>query len=204
MIIIGIAGGTGSGKSTVVKNLIDFLPSDSVALIPQDNYYRDMGHLGLEARNQLNFDHPDAIEFELLIAHIRRIRHNEPIHIPNYSFATHSRLGDTISLEPKKVVIVEGIMVLVNPELRDLLDLRIFVDTDADDRLGRRLKRDITERGRTVEEVLWRYHTMVKPMHLQFIEPSKRYADIIIPQGGDNHVAIDLLKDYILKRWLNL
>jgi uridine kinase len=204
MIIIGIAGGTGSGKSTVVRNLIDFLPPDSVAIIPQDNYYRDMGHLSLEERNQLNFDHPDSIEFELLVEHVKQIKQNKEIDIPTYSFSTHSRLEETITLHSRKVVIVEGIMVLVNEYLRDQLDLKIFVDTDADDRLGRRLKRDISERGRTVEEVLWRYHSMVKPMHLQFIEPSKRYADIIIPQGGDNKVAIDVLKDYLLKRWLNL
>jgi len=199
MLVIGIAGGTGSGKTTVVKKIVDCLPPGEVVVIPQDSYYKDSGHLPLEQRQEINFDHPSAVEFELLISDVRKLKQGAPINQPIYSYLNCTRETETIYIEPKHVVIVEGILIFTNPELRDLMDIKVFVDADADDRLSRVVRRDIVERGRSVNKVLERYDKTVKPMHLQFIEPSKRYADIIVPQGGNNDVAISLLTSIIEK-----
>lgn len=199
MLVIGIAGGTGSGKTTVVKKIVDCLPPGEVVVIPQDSYYKDSGHLPLEQRQEINFDHPSAVEFELLISDVMKLKQGAPINQPIYSYLNCTRETETIYIEPKHVVIVEGILIFTNPELRDLMDIKVFVDADADDRLSRVVRRDIVERGRSVNKVLERYDKTVKPMHLQFIEPSKRYADIIVPQGGNNDVAISLLTSIIEK-----
>ena len=197
--IIGIAGGTGSGKTTVVRKVIESLPKGEVAIIPQDSYYKDNGHLPLEDRQEINFDHPRSLEFKLLIEHIKRLKEDKPIEQPIYSYLTCTRSKETITVEPKKVIIVEGILILQNAQLRNLMDIKVFVDADNDDRLMRVIQRDLIERGRSVNKVLERYEKTVKPMHLQFIEPTKRYADVIIPQGGDNKVGIDLLSSIIEK-----
>lgn len=197
MLIIGIAGGSGSGKSTVVKQIIKKLPKDSVTVIPQDSYYKDNGHLSAEERARINFDHPSSIEFNLLLKHLDELREGNQIGMPIYSYLTCARASETIPVHPREVIIVEGILILSNPRLRQKLDIKIFVDADADDRLMRIIRRDIEERGRSFGQVLDHYETYVKPMHLQFIEPSKRYADIIVPQGGANHVAIDILTSRI-------
>ena len=197
MLIIGIAGGTGSGKTTVVRKITERLPACEVAILPQDSYYRDSSHLPLEERLEINFDHPASIEFELLTKHLKELRKGHPIQQPIYSYLTCTRSEETVPVNPCKVIIVEGILILSNPELRKLMDLKIFVDADADDRLIRVINRDIVERGRSVNKVMERYECTVKPMHLQFIEPTKRFADIIVPQGGNNHIAIDILTKYI-------
>lgn len=197
MLIIGIAGGSGSGKSTVVKKIIDLLPRDSVTIIPQDAYYIDCGHLTPEEKKQINFDHPSSIEFDLLIGHLDQLKQNREIPMPIYSYVTCTRSKETIQVAPAKVMIVEGILILTNAELRNRLDIKIFVDAESDDRLIRIIRRDVVERGRSYKDVLRHYETFVKPMHLQFIEPSKRYADIIVPQGGKNKVAIDILSSKI-------
>ncbi|MDE5420718.1 uridine kinase [Ancylomarina sp. DW003] len=199
MLIIGIAGGTGSGKTTVVRKIIERLPKGEVAVLPQDSYYRDSSHLPLEKRQEINFDHPNSIEFELLREHLQQLKSGLAIDQPIYSYLTCTRSDETISVQPTEVVIIEGILALTQPELRDLMDIKVFVDCDADDRLNRVIKRDIVERGRSVDKVLARYEETLKPMHLQFIEPTKRYADIIVPQGGNNHVAIDILTQFIQK-----
>jgi uridine kinase len=193
MLIIGIAGGSGSGKSTVVKKIINRLPKKSVSVIYQDAYYKDNGHLTPEERAKINFDHPSAIEFNLLVKHLDMLREGKTIPMPIYSYLTCARAKETIPVEPKEVVIVEGILIMSNPRMRDRMDIKIFVDADPDDRLMRIIKRDIEERGRSFIEVLEHYEKYVKPMHLQFIEPSKRYAEMILPQGGENHVAIDMI-----------
>jgi uridine kinase len=197
MLIIGIAGGTGSGKTTVVRKIIERLPIGEVVILPQDSYYRDSSHLPLEKRLEINFDHPDSIEFELLVKHLKELKKGKTIEQPIYSYLTCTRAKETIPIKPCHVIIVEGILVLTNPELRKMMDLKVFVDADADDRLIRVINRDIIERGRSVNKVMERYESTVKPMHLQFIEPSKRFADLIIPQGGNNHIAIDILSKYI-------
>ncbi len=199
MLVIGIAGGTGSGKTTVVRKIMEQLPCDEIAILPQDSYYRDNVHLPLEERQKINFDHPDSIEFDLLVNHLQLLKKGKAIEQPVYSYLTCTRMEETIRVEPRKVVIVEGILILGHAGLRRLMDLKVFVDAEPDDRLMRVIQRDIAERGRTVEKVLNRYEETVKPMHLQFIEPTKRYADLIVPQGGNNHVAIDLLTQYILR-----
>jgi len=199
MLVVGIAGGTGSGKTTVVKKVIERLPSSEVALLSQDSYYRDNGHLPIDERLEINFDHPRSLEFELLIEHLKKLKSGECIEEPIYSYLTCTRAKETITIEPKKVIIVEGILILTHPELRELLDVKVFVYADADDRLIRVIKRDIIERGRSVDKVLDRYHKTVKPMHLQFIEPSQSFADLIIPQGGHNLVAIEVLTSIIEK-----
>jgi len=199
MLIIGIAGGTGSGKTTVVRKIIERLPKGEVAVLPQDSYYRDSSHLPLEKRQEINFDHPNSIEFELLQEHLKQLKNGLAIDQPIYSYLTCTRSEETIPVQPTEVVIIEGILALTQPELRDLMDIKVFVDCDADDRLNRVIKRDIVERGRSVDKVLARYEDVLKPMHLQFIEPTKRYADIIVPQGGNNHVAIDILTQFIQK-----
>jgi uridine kinase len=194
MLIIGIAGGTGSGKTTVVKEITKHIVETDVVVIPQDSYYKDNSHLPLEQRLELNFDHPESVDFELLVDHLNKLREGKTIEQPIYSYLTCSRSKtETTHTKPAHIIIVEGILVFTCPELRDCLDIKVFVDADADDRLGRVIKRDNIERGRTVEKVLERYDKTVKPMHLQFIEPTKRYADIIVPQGGHNQVAIDIL-----------
>lgn len=198
MLIIGIAGGTGSGKSTVVKKILESVPQNDVAILPQDSYYRDSSDKPLEERLEMNFDHPDSIEWSLLVHHLKELKSGKSIEQPIYSYLTCTRADETIPVKPCKVVIVEGILVLSSPELRKMLDLKVFVDADADDRLIRVINRDIIERGRSVNKVMERYEKTVKPMHLQFIEPSKRFADIIVPQGGNNHIAIDILTRFIL------
>jgi uridine kinase len=197
MLIVGIAGGTGSGKTTVVKKIIEKLPEGEVVIMPQDSYYKDNSHLPIEQRQEINFDHPGSIEFSLLINHLKKLKNGETINMPIYSYLTCIRAEETVKLQPKHVVIVEGIMILTDKKLREMIDIRVFVDADADDRLARVIKRDIIERGRSVDKVLERYEKTVKPMHLQFIEPSKRFADIIVPQGGDNKVAINILTSII-------
>jgi uridine kinase len=199
MLIIGIAGGTGSGKTTVVRKILERLPAGEVAILPQDSYYRDSSHLPLEERLEMNFDHPDSIEFELLTKHLKELRKGKTIEQPIYSYLTCTRADETIPVKPCHVIIVEGILVLTNAELRKMMDLKVFVDADADDRLIRVINRDIIERGRSVNKVMERYENTVKPMHVQFIEPTKRFADIIIPQGGNNHIAIEILTNYIEK-----
>jgi uridine kinase len=203
MLIIGIAGGTGSGKTTVVRKILQRLPQGEVVILPQDSYYRDSGHLPLEERLEINFDHPDSIEFELLVKHLKELKKGKTIEQPIYSYLTCTSSSETIPIKPCHVIIVEGILVLTNPELRKMMDLKVFVDADADDRLIRVINRDIIERGRSVNKVMERYECTVKPMHLQFIEPSKRFADLIIPQGGNNHIAIDILTKYIENNLLN-
>lgn len=193
MLIIGIAGGSGSGKTTVVKSLIEQL-NEKVVVIPQDSYYKDSSHLPLEERQQVNFDHPDSIDFELLHSHLKMLKEGKSIEQPVYSYLTCSRSKtETITVNPAEVVIIEGILIFTCAKLRNQMDIKIFVDADDDDRLMRVMARDILERGKTVETVIERYTKTVKPMYLQFIEPSKRYADIIIPQGGHNKVAIDII-----------
>ncbi|GET33569.1 uridine kinase [Prolixibacter bellariivorans] len=199
MLVIGIAGGTGSGKTTVVKKIIERLPEGDVEVLAQDAYYRDNSDIPLEERQKINFDHPDAIEFELLAEHIRQLRKGSTVKQPIYSYLTCTRAEETIPVSPKKVVIVEGILCLAPKELRDLMNIRIFVDCEADLRLSRVIQRDIIERGRNVAQVLERYEKTVRPSHLQFIEPTKRYADIIVPQGGQNTVAIDIITQFIEK-----
>jgi len=199
MLIVGIAGGTGSGKTTVVKKVTERFPNEEVIVIPQDAYYKDNGHIPLEERQKINFDHPDSLEFNLLIEHLEKLKRGESIEMPIYSYLTCLRSKETITVKPARVVVVEGIMILVDSNLRNMLDIKVFVDADADDRLGRVIQRDIVERGRSVLMVLNRYHDTVKPSHLQFIEPSKRYADIIIPGGGENQVGIEVLISIIEK-----
>lgn len=193
MLIVGIAGGTGSGKTTVVKKVIDAFQEDQVIVLPQDAYYKDNSHISLEERQKVNFDHPDSVEFQLLIDHLNLLRSGKPIDMPVYSYLTCLRAKETIPVKPARVVLVEGILILTDPGLRSMMDIRVFVDADADDRLGRVITRDIVERARSVYHVLERYHETVKPSHLQFIEPSKRYAHVIIPGGGENQVGIEVL-----------
>jgi uridine kinase len=199
MLIVGIAGGTGSGKTTVVKKVMQELPNNEVIVIPQDSYYRDNAGIPLEERQKVNFDHPDSVEFELLIKHLEQLRRGKKIDMPIYSYLTCLRSKETITIKPARVVLVEGILILTDQGLRNMMDIKVFVDADADDRLGRVIQRDIIERGRSVMTVLERYHDTVKPSHLQFIEPSKRYADIIIPGGGENQVGIEVLISIIEK-----
>jgi len=199
MLIVGIAGGTGSGKTTVVTKIMNNLPSGEVVVMPQDSYYKDNSDITLEERQKINFDHPDSLEFTLLIDHLKQLRKGKSVEMPIYSYLTCVRAKETIPIKPAKVVIVEGILILADKGLRDMLDIKVFVDADADDRLGRVIQRDIVERGRSVMKVLERYHDTVKPSHLQFIEPSKRYADIIIPGGGENQVGIEVLISIIEK-----
>lgn len=200
MIVIGIAGGTGSGKTTVVKEITRKIDQKNVVIIPQDAYYRDNENMPLEERQKINFDHPDSIEFELLIEHIKQLKKGQTIQQPIYSYLTCTRSEETIAVHPSHVVIIEGILCLSPANLRALMDIKVFVDCEADLRLSRVIKRDIIERGRGVDQTLTRYEETVRPMHLQFIEPSKRYADIIVPQGGKNKVAINILTQFIEKQ----
>jgi uridine kinase len=200
MLIIGIAGGTGSGKTTVVHQIMNELPETEVGIITQDSYYKETHHLSYEERTKINFDHPRAIDFELLVSHLKELKAGNVINQPVYSFVKHDRTDDTIVTHPRKVMLVEGILILTNPELRELFDIKIFVHTDSDERLIRRLKRDISERGRDMDEVLNRYQSTLKPMHQQFIEPTKAFADIIIPNDKYNTVAIDVVRAVINQR----
>ena len=200
MLIIGIAGGTGSGKTTVVNKIINSFPSGEVAVIPQDSYYKDSSHIPPEERSKINFDEPAAIEWPLLVRHIEALKQGNAIEMPTYSYLTCTRQKETVRIEPCDVVIIEGILVLNDPVLRGLMDVKVFVDADPDDRLIRVIARDCIERGRTPQMVIDRYVDVLKPMHCQYIEPSKRFADLIIPQGGSNIVAINLLTDYIESR----
>ncbi|MDD6124462.1 MAG: uridine kinase [Bacteroidales bacterium] len=198
MLIIGIAGGTGSGKTTVVRKIVDTLPPDTVAVIPQDSYYNDQSHLPLAVRKLTNFDHPDAFEWPLLAHQIDELRHGRAIEQPTYSYLTCTRLAETIHVEPREVIIVEGIMTLYDKQLRDLMDLKIFVDAEPDERLLRVIERDIAERGHPLEMLIGKYRNVLKPMHDEFIEPTKQYADIIIPNGGENARAVAMMQMYIL------
>lgn len=200
MIIIGIAGGTGSGKTTVVNKIVNSIEENSVAVLAQDAYYRDNTNLTFEEREKINYDHPNSIDFELLLTQLKDLQNGKEIQQPVYSYKTHSRTKDYVVIHPKKVLIVEGILVFTNKELRDLCDIKIFVHTDADERLLRRAKRDIQERGRDINEVFNRWENTLKPMHEQFIEPTMKYADIIVPVGGENKVAIDVISSMIRQK----
>jgi uridine kinase len=200
MLVIGIAGGTGSGKTTVVNQIINELPEDEVCVISQDSYYKATDNLSYEERIKINFDHPRAIDFDLLETHISDLKYGKIIQQPIYSFKTHNRTKDTIKTHPKKVVIIEGILIFNSKKLLDLFDIKIFVHADADERLIRRVRRDIKERGRNIDEVLDRYKDTLKPMHQQFIEPTKNFADIIIPNDRYNTVAIDIVRTVISER----
>ncbi|MDY4409112.1 MAG: uridine kinase [Prevotella sp.] len=197
MTIIGIAGGTGSGKTTVVNKIAEALPPHYVAVVPLDSYYNDTSEMTEEERHAINFDHPDAFDWKLLTKHINDLRNGKAVEQPTYSYILCNRLNETIHVEPRPVIIIEGIMTLLNKKLRDMMDLKIFVDTDSDERLIRNIQRDVVERGRTVDMVINRYLDVLKPMHEQFIEPTKKYADIIIPQGGENKRGINIMCRYI-------
>jgi uridine kinase len=191
--VIGIAGGSGSGKTTVAQEILQRVGPDRIAYIQHDSYYKDLTGLPPTQRKEVNFDHPNSLETELLIRHVEKLKAGQPIEVPVYDFSTDSRTGETFMVQPHRVIIVEGILIFVEPALRDLFDVKIFVDTDPDVRLIRRLQRDISERGRSVESVIKQYQSTVRPMHLEFVEPSKRYADVIIPEGGFNRAALDMV-----------
>ncbi len=204
-MVIGIAGGSGSGKTTVAQALMERVGAEHVAFLPHDAYYHDFSHLPPEARARVNYDHPDALETSLLIAHIERLKAGEPIERPIYDFTRHARAAETVRVEPRPIILVEGILIFAEHALRRLFDIKIYVDTDADLRFIRRLLRDVEERGRTVESVIRQYLETVRPMHLEFVEPSKRYADIIVPEGGFNTVALDMLTarlQALLRPWV--
>ena len=200
MLIIGIAGGTGSGKTTVVSQIIKELPTDEICVISQDSYYNATDNLSYEERTKINFDHPRAIDFDLIVQHLKELKKGNIIEQPVYSFVTHNRTKDTVKTHPRKVIIVEGILIFNSEELRNLFDIKIFVHADTDERLIRRIRRDINERGRDINEVLSRYQDTLKPMHQQFIEPTKNYADIIIPNDRYNNVAIDIVRTVIVNK----
>jgi uridine kinase len=191
--VIGIAGGTGSGKTTVARRLFESLHLDSSAFLDQDSYYKELGHLSLEERKRINFDHPDSLDNDLLISHIQQLLRGEPVEKPTYDFAAHTRAARTVRVEPRRVLLVEGILLFVEPRLRELFDLKIFVDTEADVRFIRRLRRDVETRGRSLDSVIDQYLSTVRPMHFDFVEPSKRYADIILPRGGNNAPGIGVI-----------
>jgi len=196
-IVIGVAGGSGSGKTTVVRRITDTLGGADVTVLEHDRYYRDHPELRLEERAALNYDHPDSLETNLLVEHVQALRAGRSVHVPVYDFARHSRKATTDTITPRTAIIIEGILIFADAALRGLMDVKVFVDTDDDTRFIRRLQRDVSERGRTVESVIDQYLTTVKPMHLEFVEPSKRYADVIVPEGGHNQVAIDMLMTLI-------
>ena len=201
ILVIGIAGGTGSGKTTLMKRLVEEF-GDVVSVLSHDNYYRRLDHLAFEDRCKVNYDEPKALETELMSVHLNQLRSGQAIDCPVYDFAQHNRSEQTVHIEPRQVIIVEGILIFENPELRELMDIRIFVDTDADVRLCRRIKRDVNKRGRTLESVLTQYQQIVKPMHEKYVEPSKKYANLVVPEGGKNFVALDMIVDRI-RRHLN-
>jgi uridine kinase len=191
--VIGVAGGSGSGKTTVVRRIVDSLGLDQVTLLQHDRYYRDRNDLRLEERAALNYDHPNSLETDLLVQHVRDLKSGTAVEVPQYDFTRHARLLETETFQPRRALIIEGILIFADAPLRDLMDIKVFVDTDSDTRFIRRLQRDVAERGRTMDSVIDQYQTTVKPMHLEFVEPSKRYADVIVPLGGHNTVAIELL-----------
>jgi uridine kinase len=191
--VIGVAGGSGSGKTTVVRRIVDSLGPGQVTLLQHDRYYRDRNDLRLEERAALNYDHPNSLETDLLVKHVGALKRGQPVEVPQYDFTRHARLSETETFQPRRALIVEGILIFADAALRDLMDIKVFVDTDSDTRFIRRLQRDVAERGRTMESVIDQYQTTVRPMHLEFVEPSKRYADVIVPLGGHNTVAIELL-----------
>ena len=191
--VIGVAGGSGSGKTTVVRRIVDSLGLEHVTLLQHDRYYRDRNDLRLEERASLNYDHPNSLETDLLVRHVRALKSGQPVDVPQYDFTRHARLSEIETFQPRRALIVEGILIFTEAALRDLMDIKVFVDTDSDTRFIRRLQRDVAERGRTMESVIDQYLSTVRPMHLEFVEPSKRYADVIIPLGGHNTVAVDLL-----------
>lgn len=191
--VIGVAGGSGSGKTTVVRRIVESLGPEHVTVLDHDRYYRDRNDLRLEERAALNYDHPDSLETDLLVDHVRALKGGRPVEVPRYDFTRYARLAEQDSVHPRRVLIVEGILIFTDAALRELMDIKVFVDTDSDTRFIRRLQRDVAERGRTMESVIDQYQSTVKPMHLEFVEPSKRYADVIIPLGGHNTVAVDLL-----------
>ena len=199
-VVLGIAGGTGSGKTTVARAIIDRIGAENVAYLEHDSYYHDLRHLPLEARREVNFDHPDAFDTALLVEHVKALRAGQDVETPIYSYVDSIRLDETRTVQAKPLVVVEGILVLENTALRELMDIKIFVDTDDDIRLMRRLRRDTRERGRTLEHILGQYEATVRPMHLAFVMPSKRHADVIIPRGGSNRVAIQMVADSLEKR----
>ena len=199
-LIIGICGGTGSGKTTVANRILETVSAQEVVFIQQDSYYRNLTDLPRDYRQLANFDHPDALDNDLLVHHVRKLKAGEPVELPIYDFRTHTRLNDTLRIEPKPIVIVEGILIFSDPRLLEQLDVKVFVDTPDDIRFIRRLKRDLAERGRTVDSVIEQYIATVRPMHMQFVEPSKRYADVIIPEGGHNLVSVDLISGKIRER----
>ncbi len=200
MLIIGVAGGTGSGKTTVVEQIVADLPQDEVCVISQDSYYKELSEMSYQDRCEINFDHPGSIDFDLLIDHIEKLKADQAIEQPVYSFEKHNRLEETTTILPRKVIIVEGILILAQPQLRELLDLKLYVHAESDERLIRRLKRDIKERGRDFDEVIDRYQNTLRPMHNEFIEPSKEYADVIIPTNRKNKVAVEMIRDIIDQR----
>ncbi|MDP2060339.1 MAG: uridine kinase [Flavobacteriaceae bacterium] len=204
MLIIGIAGGTGCGKTTVVDQIINELPIDEVGVISQDSYYNDLSHLTFEERAKVNFDHPRAIDFDLLVGHLKLLKNGHAVPQPVYSFNIHNRTEEVVITMPRKVMIVEGILILTHPDIRDMFDIKIFVHADSDERLIRRLRRDISERGRDLEEVINRYQVTLKPMHEQFIEPTKEYADIIIPNNRYNTVAVDIVRTIINNKLISI
>ena len=191
--VIGVAGGSGSGKTTVVRKIVESIGLDHVTVLDHDRYYRDRNDLRLEERASLNYDHPDALETDLMVRHVRELKSGKAVDVPQYDFTRHARLAETNTFQPRRALIVEGILIFTDPALRDLMDIKVFVDTDSDTRFIRRLQRDVAERGRTMDSVIDQYQSTVKPMHLEFVEPSKRYADVIVPLGGHNTVAVDLL-----------
>ena len=199
-MIIGICGGTGSGKTTVANRILESVSASEVAFIQQDSYYRNLKDLPLDYRNAVNFDHPDALDNDLLVHHIRKLKAGGSVELHIYDFKTHTRLNETVLIEPKPIVIIEGILIFVDPRLLEQMDVKVFVDTPDDIRFIRRLRRDISERGRTLDSVIEQYLNTVRPMHMQFVEPSKRLADVIIPEGGHNMVSIDLLSGKIRER----
>lgn len=202
ILVIGIAGGTGSGKTTLMKNLVERF-GDDVTVLSHDNYYRRLDHLPMEERVKVNYDEPAALETELMVTHLEALRAGFAIDCPVYDFAVHNRSAETIRVVPRKVIIVEGILIFENEALRELMDVRIFVDTDADIRLCRRIKRDVNKRGRTLESVIEQYQTTVKPMHEKYVEPSKKYADIVVPEGGKNRIALDMIMGHIRRHLEN-
>lgn len=199
-IILGIAGGSGSGKTTVARSLVEIIGEERIAYLEHDNYYRDLSHLSVEERSMVNFDHPDSFDTPLLIEHIKALKDAKSVNKPVYSYTDHQRTEEVIPVEPRPLIIVEGILVLENAALRSLMDIKLFVDTEDDVRLVRRLRRDIAERGRSLERVLGQYEATVRPMHLTFVLPSRRYADVIVPRGGGNRVAIQMVADGVMRR----
>lgn len=202
-LIIGVGGGSGSGKTTVVNRIIEGIGDDNILLLQHDSYYRDLNHLPLEERMKQNFDHPSSLESELMIRHVEALKEGYQVEIPVYDFAAHTRSEETIKASPKEIILLDGILIFTEPDLRDIMDIKLFVDTDDDVRLLRRIKRDIMERGRELEGVMNQYEKFVRPMHLEFVEPSKRYADIIIPRGGENLVALEMVIATIREKLLN-